>query len=327
MPRASETFVTRARCTGLGAALLLLTLAVDAVAQAWTPAPGHLYAKLSFGSTNASEQFAFDGQEADFITGVTGNAFRDRSLYLYTEWGLSDDLALVVTLPYKRTIIRDQAFRYRTRAFGSAMVGLRASLRRLLGWQDTGHALAANVALTLPTGYTRNLAPSAGAGQVDAQATLAYGRSLYPLPAYAQLSGGYRYRSAVYAFSRAVDCNVGSDLNCTTDQQPDPGEELVYSFEAGLTPLGGGLLLQLLGNGVWSVVEPTEGFTAINPIPTRQRYFKLGGGGAVYPFRLAGVESLAPLGLSVQYFETVSGRNTIRSRDLFVGLEYQRTLF
>lgn len=305
----------------LGLAMLLPVL--KAQAQAWPQPDGHLYTKFSLGHTDASRQFAFDGEETAFINGVNGNAFKDRSLYFYGEYGLTDAVTLVLSLPYKRTFIRDQAFRYRTFAFGTATAGVRVGLLPLLGQTTSANSLSANLALSIPTGYTRNFAPSAGSGQVDAQAMIHYGRSLYPFPGYVQIGTGYRYRSSIYAFSQAVPCSQGSEINCMLDQQPAYGNELVYSFEGGVSPLGGTLLIQLLGNGVWSVQEPMSGFTAINPIPARQRYLKLGGGLAVYPFRLAGRAVLQSFGLSVQYFRTISGRNTIKGRDLFIGLEYQ----
>ena len=83
------------------------------------------------------------------------------------------------------------------------------------------------------------------------------------------------------------------------------------------------LFFQALTNGVWSVDTPQIGFTAINPIPTVQRYIKTGGGFGIYPFRVTRWYSLADLGLTVQYFFTPYGRNAIKSTDLFAGIEYR----
>ncbi len=85
----------------------------------------------------------------------------------------------------------------------------------------------------------------------------------------------------------------------------------------------GMVFLQALVNGVWSVDTPFIGFTAINPIPTLQRYIKTGAGFTLYPFRVTRMFEMSDLGLSVQYFLTPYGRNTIQSRDLFVGIEYR----
>jgi hypothetical protein len=318
-------------CPGLRLGTLLVCLlwllggpVPTAHAQAWTLPRGQLYLKGTFGSVTAAEQYTFDGRTTDFISGLEGNTFRDRSFYFYGEAGLADNLTLVVSLPYKRTFIEDQAFRYRTFAPGTASVGVRMGLLPLLGARPSNNALAVNVGLNLPMGYTRNFTPSVGAGQVDAQAMLHYGRSFYPNPVYAQAGVGYLYRSTVYALSSAVDCQEGQDLDCIGDRKPRFGDELLYSVEAGVTPLGGGLLLQVLANGTWSVEEPNVGFTALNPIPTRQRYLKVGGGVAVFPFRLLKTSGpLETLHASVQYLVTPDGRNTIRSQDLFFGLAVQ----
>jgi len=292
------------------------------VAQAWTLPPGDVYIKLAYGKVTAAEQFTFDGHRVDFIDGLEGDTFRDRSLYLYTEIGLMERLSLVVSMPYKRVFVRDQAFRFRTFAFGTAEVGVRVALLPFFGVAPSRHALAANLTLGLPTGYTRNYAPSADAGQVNVQAMIGYGLSLYPFPGYAQASFGYRLRTAFYGLSGATPCLPGRDVNCIVDVRPDYGNELVYRLEAGLTPLGGALL----AGGIWSVQEPVVGFSALNPLPTRQRYLKVGGGVTIYPFRLLGLPSFTAFGVAAQYFASPGGRNAIVSRDLFLGVEYRLTL-
>ncbi|WP_457653123.1 hypothetical protein [Rhodocaloribacter sp.] len=302
---------------------LMLGLAVDAGAQAWTMPSGEAYVKVFYGKVTAAEQFTFDGRRTDFIDGMPGDTFRDRSLYVYGEVGLSDRVTFVFSLPYKRIFIRDHAFRFRTYAFGTAELGARVSLLPFFGVEPSRNALAVNLGFGLPTGYTRNYAPSVDAGQVNVQAMLSYGRSFYPFPAYAQVGIGYRLRSTLYVFSGATPCRAGRDVNCIVDPRPDYGDELVYRFEAGLTPFGGGLLLQALAGGNWSWKEPVVGFSALNPIPTRQRFVKVGGGATVYPFRLAGLASSSSMGVSVQVFFTPYGRNALRTRDLFVGLEYR----
>ena len=298
-------------------------LPVSTKAQAWTMPRGEHFFKITGSQITASDQFSFDGRTIDFANGVTGNAFRDESLYLYGELGLFDNLTLVLSLPYKRTTVQDLAFEYETSALGSGALGVRVALLPLFGARPSAFSLALNVATTVPLGYTRNFAPSAGPGQVDAQATLGFGVSFYPTAAYAQLSAGYRYRSSFYGLSKAVSCNVGNDINCIRDAQPAYGNELIFSADTGIMFLNGMLFFQALANGVWSVDEPQVGFTAINPIPTLQRYVKAGAGFTLYPFRITRLYGLSDLGFSTQYFLTPYGRNTIDSTDLFFGIEYR----
>lgn len=293
--------------------LLALLLPGRASAQAWTQGRGHAYVKLSHSRTTAAEQYGFDGFRKPFADDVAGDAFFDRSVYFYGEYGLTGGLTLVGLVPYKHLTTRDAAFEYTTGGLGSVGLGLRLSLRPLLGWSQGRHAAALNMLLTLPTGYTRNYAPAIGTGQADAQGLLAYGVSFYPLPLYAQAGAGFRHRSGLYGLSRAVACQEGRDLHCTADARPHYGDEWLWAAEVGAT-LGGRVLVQALAQGVRSVQPPEVGFTPTSPLPTRQRYLKLGGGLTAYPH--------PRLGLSVQVFTTPAGRNTVRSTDVFVGLEY-----
>ncbi len=297
------------------AAFLLLS-ATDAFAQAWPQPYRGLYAKLSYGRSDADEQFNSDGNARAYSDGVADGAFEDRSGYLYAEYGLTKSLTLVGLLPFKTLTTRDLDFRYQSRAAGSAQIGARYGLADLLRLTGTRHTAAIAGLLTVPLGYERNRTPAVGTGQVDVQASLHYGLSLFPLPLYAQLGGGYRARSDVYAFSSTFDCVPGRSIGCVVDATPDYGDEWFYNAEVGASD-GRWVLLQALVQGVSSTqtIEP-ERITADGGLPTRQRFFKVGGGLTVYP--------VASVGISVQAFRTPSGANTIRSTDVFVGLEYIR---
>lgn len=284
--------------------------------QAWVQPKGHAYVKLSRGDVTAEEQYRFDGERKPYADNVEGDAFFDDSFYLYGEVGLTDNLTLVAIVPYKSIRVRDAAFDYETEGLGSVILGLRTGLKNLVGLTSDQHTMAANFMLTLPTGYTRNFTPSVGPGQVDFQTTINYGLSLWPFPGYAQVGLGYRYRSTLYGFSTTTACQEGSDVNCFADAEPKFDDELLFSGEAGVN-LGRWALLQVIGFGVWSNKAPDAEttFSIRNPIPTRQRYVKAGGGLTIYPLR--------GLGLGVQAFVTPSGRNTIRSTDVFWGVEYR----
>ena len=296
--------------------VLLIARPQGGFAQAWVQPKGHAYVKLSLGSTTASEQYRFDGEVKPYADNVEGDAFFDESLYLYGEYGLTNNLTLVALLPYKTIRVLDAAFEYESEGLGSVMIGLRTGIKNLVGLTADQHALSANVMLTVPTGYTRNFTPSVGPGQLDFQTTVNYGLSLYPFPGYAQVGLGYRYRSSLYGLSTTVDCQEGSDINCFMDVESKYDDELLFSAEAGVN-LGRWALVQFLSHGVWSNQAPDAEttFSARNPIPTRQRFIKVGGGLTVYPLRT--------LGIGIQAFVTPTGRNTIRSTDVFLGIEYR----
>lgn len=283
-------------------------------AQAWTQGKGSSYSKLSYGAASASEQFSFDGSVKPYADNVEDYAFFDRSLYLYSEYGLTDRYTIVASLPYKRVIIRDAAFRYRVFGIGNLDFGIRRNLNDLLGWDNTSNTLSLNLFTTVPLGYHRNYTPSVGAGQLDFGLGLNYGRSFYPAAAYAQAGFGYKVRSAIFGFSQSVDCQEGTDLGCFTDQESSFSNELLFSAESGYT-WNEKVLLQLLIAGTWSTKKPDTGFSVTNPIPTRQRFIKMGSG-----LRSSLTNNL---GISGQVFWTTYGRNTVKSVDIFLGFDYQ----
>jgi len=294
--------------------LALFLLPTPAHAQAWTQPKHHGYFKLTYGQSAAAEQYTTGGDLQPYARNVEGDAFLDRSYYLYAEFGLTDQATLVALLPYKQLTVRDGTRAHTTRAPGSAQLGLRVDLKPSYKARGTPHAVAAQFLLTLPTGYARNRTPAAGPGQVDVQGTLHYGASLWPLPAYTQVGLGLRLRSGLYALSHAVDCDPHLGVDCLPDQQPVYDEEWLFSGEIGASA-GRWALVQILAFGVWSNQAPVLDFDPANPIPTRQRYLKAGAGLTLYP--------VPAVGLSVQYFTTPAGRNTVRSSDWFWGLEYK----
>lgn len=287
-------------------------------AQAWTRDSGQVYLKLAYGSSTASEQYTFDGSVKEYADNVEENAFFDRSIYLYGEAGLTPDLTLVASLPYKRVIIRDAAFRYRTYAFGDLGLGVRHTLNDLFGFRGTANSAAVNLGATIPLGYTRNYAPSAGAGQINLELGLSAGRSFYPFPGYVQGGVGYRHRSSLFLTSSATDCAEGVDRNCFADTKPSFGDELYSSLESGVT-IAERLFLQGILASTWSLKGPETGFTVTNPVPTRQRFVKVGFGSAV----------MLPAGITtnVQGFYTIAGQNSVRSFDLFLGVDVKFNAF
>ena len=82
--------------------------------QAWTAARGSFYTKLARGDIRAANQYTFDGRTADFIDGVADNAFVDRSFH-FSEWGLLDNLTLVLTAPLSSSLSTTSRFAMRRR--------------------------------------------------------------------------------------------------------------------------------------------------------------------------------------------------------------------
>lgn len=286
-----------------------------AFAQAWTQSQGSVYFKTSYGTSTASDQFGFDGQVRPYADNVESDAFFDRSLYLYGEGGITDDLTLVISAPYKRVYVRDEDFRYRVRGLGDILIGGRYQIGRLMNFMPARAALSLNLNMTLPTGYTRNYIPTVGNGQIDVTSTIDFGYSFWEIGMYVQGNLGARFRTNAYGLSNAVDCQPGQSRGCFLDSKPDLGDELLSRLEIGYQAQLGGtvLLVQSLNEAVISFSEPDVGFSVREPIPTRRRFIKTGLGLGFYPIR--------EFGVSFQTLFTPWGRNSVRSVDMFIGLE------
>lgn len=297
--------------------LAITVLSIDAAAQAWVQPPGNAYIKLAHGRSDAAEQFSADGTRIPYnLLFEDEDTFSDRSYYLYGEVGVTPRLTLVGLLPLKEITLVDELVGQETgpiqaSGVGSLMFGVRWDLQPSLGFTaEDRHAAAANVMLTVPTGYTRNASPSIGAGQVDLQGMLHYGLSLFPFPGYAQVGIGLRLRSDIYELSKTIDCS--EVVRCQETTRPDYGNEWLMNGEVGVN-LGRWVLAQALVQSTWSNQAPESTFDPANPFPTLQRFVKTGIGVTVSPVPL--------IGLSVQYFTTPVGRNTIVSDDVFWGVE------
>lgn len=296
--------------------LIVTTFPADTSAQAWVRPVGGAYIKLSHGRTATSEQYRADGTRAAYDPArPNDDSYFDRSIYLYSEVGIARRLTAVLQVPYRTIELATDTDRLTTRSFGDATVGLRYALTPPDEVARTGKSWVVSGRLQLPMGYARNRAPAAGAGQVDMEIGTAVGRSLYPVPAYVQGGVGIRLRSNVYALSDTVECIVPavseSPMECVSDLKPDYAAEWVFLIEGGFS--FDHVLLQGIVHGMWSNLPPETDFDPQNPIPTRRRILKTGLGLTVYPYRT--------LGLSLQVFTTPAGRNTIRSTDLFFGIE------
>lgn len=207
----------RALALWVGAALLCLSSAASA--GPWNKPRGHGYAKL--GSATFLSDHAYDNRGTE----LSSDPFRmtAETLYGYLEYGLIDDVMLVVYAPYVlSTNAHASGVSFHTLGFGDASVGIQVPL-----WDPHPVAIATRLDLKVPLyqgaptvrgrqtraipGYPRTATyfPALGDGQVDLTAWLSAGASLPVANGFAALEAGYRLRSGPITDALVLQGNAG----------------------------------------------------------------------------------------------------------------------
>jgi hypothetical protein len=286
---------------------LALALPSSAHAGAWTQELAKLYAKITYGSSSANTIYRFDG-ETKYPTDNGENTVRDyplaeRSLYFYGEYGLTSDLTLIASGALKRTIITSPVERKQTQGWGDIGVWGKYKLTEF-----DQQVVSATLGVTVPTGYSRDLTPPLGSGNMNIELAGNYGVSLYPLPAYATGTLGYRYRSSIFPSSL---------VNESREFKPDYADEIFSDVEAGYTFFDR-LLVHGVARFLFSTRMDDNDFDVEHP-PETQQWIKVGGGAIMKVYD--GLE------ISADAFVTPYGKKASNSFDLLLGISYSGTLF
>lgn len=293
----------------IATALLLASLLMPTAARAggWVQEIGHIYAKLAYISSSANTVYKFDG-ETKYPTDnppftVRDYPIADRGLYLYLEYGLTADLTLIGSVAAKRVVVTSPVERKEVQ--GLADVGIAA--KYLLATFDQ-QVVSATLGLAIPTGYSRDLTPPLGSGNLNIELAGNYGISFYPAPAYATATLGFRLRPSIFP----------SKLNNPARTfEPNYANEVFSDIEAGYT-VTDGVLLQGGARFLFSTRTDDNDFDVERP-PETQQYIKVGGGAIVEVYN--GIQ------LSASAFVTPYGRKASNSFDLSLGIAYSGSLF
>ena len=270
------------------------------------------FGKISTSYFYTDEEFDHRGERLDIMeerTAFENAVFRDINANVYLEYGLTDRLTLVATLPFewlrseRDVVVMGGLVRQKEvlHTFGPGDVTL--SGRRQL----FGAPLAASIqaGVKLPLGYAErpsNDGPPLGTARVDGEAHFMVGKSLHPLPSYLTASLGYRRR--------------GGRLH----------DEVVYTAEVGYEI--GPALIKVALDGIQNTSRPPDiaGGTVVTPLP---------GGGGVLPDLLVGDQHIAKLspaivyalkpGLALQaeFLHTIAGTNTLSGTIYSLGIIFQ----
>ncbi len=271
---------------------ITLCFAESLLAGAWTQRKDHYYFRLSGFSFNSRAIFDKSGNRIN----LTGNGrFTDMGAYAYLEYGLSDQVTFVGSIPYKRLRFRNESstmpLNRKSIGWGDVYLGLRYLL------SDKGPITSLQAAFKLSTGYQTDttalsLAPPLGDGQNDFEMRALIGQSIFHHAAYYNLDIGYRARSKT------------------------PVDEIPFALEAGIGLGKAGLLIgQIYGvralSGTEAVTIKTQSQTSLNPV---EDFVKAH----------AQVILHAAKGMDVAfiYENIIIGRNTAAGRSIGVALAF-----
>jgi hypothetical protein len=278
--------------SSISSIFIVLCFAESLFAGAWTQRKDHYYFRLSGFSFNSRAIFDKNGNRAD----LTDNGrFTDVGAHAYLEYGLSDQVTFVGSIPYKRLRFRNESstmpLNRKSIGWGDVYLGLRYLL------SDKGPITSLQAAFKLSTGYQTDttalaFAPPLGDGQNDFELRALIGQSILRHAAYYNLDFGYRARSKT------------------------PVDEIPFALEAGIGLGKAGLLIgQIYGvralSGTEAVTIKTQSQTSLNPIED---------------FVKAHAQVILHVGKGMDvafiYENVIAGRNTAAGRSVGVALAF-----
>jgi len=139
-------------------------------------------------------------------------------------------------------------------------------------FEDAGITGSVTGLVNVPTPYPRDYAPPLGAGQLDVAVAANASRQFATVPAYANVSFGFRLRTGLYTSTVSAFPMLNADFTDNANY----ANELFWSLEAGWTFFDQ-LRVHAMLRGLASLRSDGTSFT-INRIPTTQSWNKIGGG-------------------------------------------------
>lgn len=260
--------------------LALILKAPSAMAGAWAQKKGHYYAKLTFIYYDATFRYDSDG----FLVAAP---YSDIATYFYLEYGLFNRTTVITSFPLmKRSRVTNPTFEGKTNGFMAGDFELYVKQQLTSG----PIIISGLVGTKIPFLYKNQDLPPLGTGVQDYDMKLLLGTSLYPIPVYATLDLGYRYRSKQYE------------------------DEFNFSFEVGYL-VRDSYIMRVFGNGIRSMGEPAPQ-SEILQFAYAQDQTRLGGG---IIFRLS-----PNLEVDLSYVRTVSGRNIPQAGEIYFGVALKK---
>lgn len=269
----------------LWAALIVAVSATGSFAGAWTEKQGAFYEKLSFDYYYAHQMFDTSGTRA--ATPNNGK-FSNYDVSNYFEYGLTDNLTAINALSYKWLRNEDDSAIAKGYGLGDVDLGVRYKFLD----SDRIGIVAGQLLMKIPGTYDKTDPLPLGNGQLDVEARVLYGRSLYPMiPGYGNVELGYRWRA------------------------DGPSDEIRYLIEFGVD-LSKKIYTRAKLDGTLSVDNGRKADASGNPTATNN--FDLG------KLELTvGCKITPALGVEASYRPDVYGQNTAAGANYSLALYYK----
>lgn len=187
------------------AVCLSLMTAGSVFAGAWTAEKGTSYHRIAANYYVADKTFDEDGHSRAMDW---NGEFSDTNANYYMEYGLLDQLTVILSLYYKDIEREDDYRTNETSGMGDVDLGLRYRLHT-----SSIGVFSVQGLVKVPEFYDENDALPLGNGQYDYECRLLYGRSLWPhIPGYINFEAAYRFRAEAPSDEFRYLLEIGSNL-------------------------------------------------------------------------------------------------------------------
>ncbi|MBI5185064.1 MAG: hypothetical protein HZA01_04975 [Nitrospinae bacterium] len=243
--------------------LLIVFLPAAALGGAWTERKGRGYNKLAFNYYHSDKNYDTAGNKAD---APFNGDFRDANVSIYADYGITDELTVLLSAFYKSMRYMDDNLTEHTDAFGDPELALKYKLGQYKNLFASFQAGA-----KFPGLYGKRGPLPSGNHQIDIEPRLLLGVSLYPITGYLNLEAAYRYRAeepadefrylleAGYSFTQDIGVRCKLDIiesarNGAVLAVEGMNKTITYQYDlyrvelSGIYRLAGGWSLELTCN-------------------------------------------------------------------------------
>ena len=232
-PPHSRLAFLRKKLTSCATFLLIAALTVllpqMAAAGAWTLEQGQMWSKVTVMSQSTDQHYNADG---DAVAMPADARYQSQQVYFDVRYGITDQIDLGLQVPYlsNKFVDKDESNDVAT---PPPALETESGLGDIRGFAKINLVNSADLVGTLKLGFKAPMgdyrevpeALSITGGQWDFDIVAQLGRSFYPVPVYANVDLGYRWRGEY------------QDSDPNPDRSYTPGAEFIINAEAGYSPI------------------------------------------------------------------------------------------